>query len=138
MCVGWDKCGGATSSSRSRLLRRGTFLGQHSALLEGTKWRTRQPFIPRFIPYPSRAPRESSLSSSPPSFANPFSLSLARSQTSRRRSPFTRDPFVSSHSFPHVGRVSPPLYFYLSPRFSSLLFSSDREGASEEGRVINK
>lgn len=119
MCVGWDKCGGATSSSRSRLLRRGTFLGQHSALLEGTKWRTRQPFIPRFIPYPSRAPRESSLSSSPPSFANPFSLSLAD---------FTAT--ISFHSrpirfFPFVPTLdASPLPFIFIYHHDSLLFSS--------------
>lgn len=55
----------------------------------------------------------------------PPSLSLSRSLHGRR-SPFTRDPFVSSHSFLpiryRVGRAvdetraPPELYFYLSPR----------------------
>lgn len=64
---------------------------------------------------------------------NPFSLSLARSQTSRRRSSFTRDPFVSSHSLPRVGRVVDetrvpsllPLFLFIATT-APILFSSPR------------
>lgn len=117
-----DKCGRALPHKPSTLfsssLRRGTFLRTAFSPLIGRKVADPSTFYSSI--YPSR-------------FLLHLSLSLARSLHGRR-SPFTRDPFVSSHSLPRWTRrqrdacLTRALFLFIAttpPRFFS---SSSRLG----------